>query len=514
MRAPLTAEGAVELRDIVKRFPGIVANDHVDLTVVPGEVHALLGENGAGKTTLMNILSGAYRPDGGGLTIGGRGLSFRSPKQAIEAGVGMVHQHFRLVQPLSVAEHVLLGAPSSFRLADKATERRVAELAEEYGIRVNPSAKIWQLSVGEQQRVEILKTLFREARVLILDEPTAVLTPQEAAHLFSIMRKIASEGRAVIFISHKLDEVMAVADRVTVLRAGRKVATLAVAESDKSELARLMVGREVMFRVDRSDRAAGNLRLEIADLSATGDLGLPALRGVSLEVRAGEILGIAGVAGNGQRELTETIAGLRPASSGTVAIGGRDLTAASPAERIAAGLGYVPEDRLGTGLVSTLGCVDNVMLKRTSEFARGAFIDKQAAETTTARLIDRFDVKTSSLHAPVSLMSGGNIQKLLLARELSAEPEVLVVAQPTAGLDVGATEAIRRLLLEQRDAGVAVLLVSEDLDELLSVCDRIAVMYEGRVMGVIEAEEAERDQLGLMMAGTVGEPARAPRGSP
>ncbi|MDQ3784230.1 MAG: ABC transporter ATP-binding protein [Actinomycetota bacterium] len=506
-RAPEPIEGAVELRGIVKRFPGIVANDDIDLTVARGEVHALLGENGAGKTTLMSILSGAYRPDAGSLWIRGQSMSFRSPKQAIEAGIGMVHQHFRLVQPLSVAENVLLGAPSSFRLADKATEGRVAELAGAYGIQVNPSAKVWQLSVGEQQRVEILKALFREASVLILDEPTAVLTPQEATHLFSIMRKIASEGRAVIFISHKLDEVMAVADRVTVLRAGRKVATLAVGDSDKSELARLMVGREVMFRVARSEHPAGAPRLNVTGLVATGDLGLPALRDVTLEVRAGEILGVAGVAGNGQRELTEVIAGLRTAGSGTVTIGGRDLSAATPAERIAAGLGYVPEDRLGTGLVPSLGCIDNVMLKRMDRFAKGVFINKQAAETATSELVDRFEVQTSSLQAPMSLMSGGNIQKLLLARELSAKPEVLVVAQPTAGLDVGATEAIRQLLLEQRDAGVAVLLVSEDLDELLSLCDRIAVMYEGKVMGVVDAGEADRERIGLMMAGTSGAPA-------
>ncbi|MBA2273792.1 MAG: ABC transporter ATP-binding protein [Actinobacteria bacterium] len=504
---PGPAEGAVELRGIVKRFPGIVANDNVDFSVARGEVHALLGENGAGKTTLMSILSGAYRPDAGTVSVGGRTMSFRSPKQAIEAGIGMVHQHFRLVQPLSVAENVLLGAPSTFRLAGNATEDRVAELAEAYGIRVNPSAKIWQLSVGEQQRVEILKALFREASVLILDEPTAVLTPQEATHLFSIMRRIASEDRAVIFISHKLDEVMAVADRVTVLRAGRGVATLTIGESDKANLARLMVGREVMFRVARSDHDAGAPRLTVKGLIATGDLGLPALRDVTLEVRAGEILGVAGVAGNGQRELTEVIAGLRPAISGTVAIGGRDLSASTPAERISAGLGYVPEDRLGTGLIPSLGCIDNVMLKRTDEFARGFFINKQAAEAATSELVDRFDVKTSSLHSPVSLMSGGNIQKLLLARELSAGPGALVVAQPTAGLDVGATEAIRRLLLEQRDAGVAVLLVSEDLDELLSLCDRIAVMYEGKVMGVVGAAGADREQIGLMMAGTASDPA-------
>ncbi len=503
-RAPRPTEGAVELRSIVKRFPGIVANDNVDLTVARGEVHALLGENGAGKTTLMSILSGAYRPDAGTVSVGGRAMSFRSPKQAIEAGIGMVHQHFRLVQPLSVAENVLLGAPSSFRLAGNATEQRVAELAEAYGIRVDPAAKIWQLSVGEQQRVEILKALFREASVLILDEPTAVLTPQEATHLFSIMRKIASEGRAVIFISHKLDEVMAVADRVTVLRAGRMIATLAVGDSDKANLARLMVGREVIGRVARGDHETGAPRLTVNGLIATGDRGLPALRDVTLEVCAGEILGVAGVAGNGQRELTEVIAGLRPATSGTVAIGGRDRSAATPAQRIGAGLGYVPEDRLGTGLISSLGCIDNVMLKRTDEFARGLFIDKQAAETATSELVDRFDVKTSSLHAPVSLMSGGNIQKLLLARELSAEPEALVVAQPTAGLDVGATEAIRRLLLAQRDAGVAVLLVSEDLDELLTVCDRIAVMYEGEIMGVADAADVNREQIGLMMAGTAG----------
>jgi ABC-type uncharacterized transport system ATPase subunit len=502
---------AVQLRGIVKRFPGVVANDHADLTLERGEVHSLLGENGAGKTTLMCVLAGIYRPDEGQVLLDGQQVSLRTPRHAIDAGIGMVHQHFRLVQPFTVAENVLLGTPGRFVLSPSEVERRVAQLSETYGMRVKPSARIWQLSVGEQQRVEILKALFREARVLILDEPTAVLTPQEAETLFATLRQMAAEGRTVVFISHKLDEVMAVSDRISVLRAGTRVATVTRDETTKQELARSMVGRDIVFQVERDQHGAarvGAVALEVTDLRAEDDLGLPALRGVTLALRQGEILGIAGVAGNGQRELTEVIAGTRVASSGTVELGGVDVTRRSVAARIAAGVAYVPEDRLGTALVGTMDCPSNVILKRVDGggFTTGPVLDRGKAERITRRLVETFDVKSSSLRAPVALMSGGNVQKLLLARELSSDPRVLIAAQPTAGLDVGATEAIHRILLDQRARGTGVLMVSEDLDELLSIADRVAVMYEGRIMGVVAANGAEREHIGLMMAGSdVGE---------
>ena len=494
----------VELRGIVKRFPGVVANDNADLTLERGEVHALLGENGAGKTTLMSVLSGIYRPDAGAILIDGREMSFKSPRNALEAGIGMVHQHFHLVQPFTVAENVLLGARGGFGLSGGAGEGRVAELAETYGMDVDPRARIWQLSAGEQQRVEILKALLRDARILILDEPTAVLTPQEAQGLFKTLRTMAAEARTVVFISHKLDEVMAVADRISVLKAGRRVASVATAQTDKPALARLMVGHEIAPRSQRTDGGAGDVCLSVRSVDAVGDRGVKALKAVDFEVRRGELLGIAGVSGNGQRELTEVIAGIRPAAAGRVELGGVDVTRKSPAERIQLGLAYVPEDRLGMGLVGSMDCVGNIMLKRVGddELTRGPFVDAGAADRLTTRLVDDFDVKTPSIHAPVRLMSGGNIQKLLLARELSSNPVLLVASQPTAGLDVAAAQAVQAILLEQRAKGVAILLVSEDLDELLTLADRILVMYEGRVMGIVEGKGAERERIGLMMAGT------------
>jgi simple sugar transport system ATP-binding protein len=494
----------VELRGIVKRFPGVVANDGADLALDRGEVHALLGENGAGKTTLMSVLSGIYRPDAGTVMIDGRPVTFRTPRNALEAGIGMVHQHFHLVQPFTVAENVLLGVEGRFRVARQSTDQRVAQLAETYGLKVDPSARIWQLSAGEQQRVEILKALFRDARILILDEPTAVLTPQEAERLFETLRRMAAEGRTVVFITHKLDEVMAVADRITVLRAGRRVATTPRDDTDKRTLASLMVGREVSARSERGDASAQDTCLSVHDLEAIGDRGLQVLHGVGFDVRRGEILGIAGVSGNGQRELTEVIAGIRQRSSGVVEMDGVDISDQSPAGRIALGLSYVPEDRLGMGLVGSMDCVSNIMLKRSGDDAltRGPFVDVGEAEKLTKSLVDSFDVQTPSIRAPVRLMSGGNIQKLLLARELSSQPKLLVASQPTAGLDVAAARAVHDLILEQRAKGVAILLVSEDLDELLSLADRILVLYEGRVMGIVTGEQADRAKLGLMMAGT------------
>jgi general nucleoside transport system ATP-binding protein len=498
----MTAGPVAELKGIVKAFPGVVANDGVDLSLRLGEVHALLGENGAGKTTLMSILTGIYRPDAGEVFIDGDEVHWRSPKQAIDAGIGMVHQHFRLVRPFTVAENVLLGHGGGFRLARSEVEAKVADLAEHYGLPVKPAARIWQLSVGEQQRVEILKALFREARILVLDEPTAVLTPQESEGLFETLRKMAAEGRTVVFISHKLDEVMSVADRVTVLRAGKRVVTVDRAATGKAELARWMMGREIAFRVEREPHPPGDVRLRIAGLRALGDLGLTVVNDVSIEVRAGEILGVAGVAGNGQRELAEAVAGVRSIEAGRIEIGGRDVTRASTAERIRAGLAYVPEDRLGVGLVGSMDATANAALKGFERFRRGPFFDRRAADEHTEALVQGFDIKMATIKAPVRLMSGGNVQKLLLARELSSRPQVLIASQPTAGLDVGATQSVREILMSQRDSGTGVLLVSEDLDELLALSDRVAVMYEGRIMGVLDAAQADRERVGLMMAGT------------
>jgi ABC-type uncharacterized transport system ATPase subunit len=498
----------VELDGIVKRFPGVVANDGADLELARGEVHALLGENGAGKTTLMSVLSGIYRPDAGIVKLDGREVSFRTPRHALEAGIGMVHQHFRLVQPFTVAENVLLGAAGGFRVARQSIEDRVTELAEAYGLKVDPTARIWQLSAGEQQRVEILKALLRDARILILDEPTAVLTPQEAERLFETLRRIAAEGRTVVFITHKLDEVMAVADRITVLRAGRRVATTARDDTDKQSLASLMVGHEVSARSDRGQTGATQKCLLVRGLNAIGDRGLQVLHDVAFDVNRGEIVGLAGVSGNGQRELTEVLAGLRPLASGTVEVDGVDISATAPRGRIELGLSYVPEDRLGMGLVGSMDCVGNIMLKRSGDDAltRGPFVDRGQAEKLTKKLVDAFEVKTPSIRAPVRLMSGGNIQKLLLARELSSEPKLLVASHPTAGLDVAAAQAVHELLLEERSRGAAILLVSEDLDELLSLADRILVLYEGKVMGTVAGDEADRSRLGLMMAGTSSDP--------
>ena len=493
---------AVELRGIVKRFPGVVANADIDLELRPGEVHALLGENGAGKSTLMSVLAGAYQPDAGSILIDGQAVTLRSPRDAIEAGIAMVHQHFRLVKTFTVAENVLLGARTSWRLSPDKLEAEVADLAQQAGLKASPSARIWQLSVGEQQRVEILKALYRKARVLILDEPTAVLTPQEAEALFVTLRAMAAEGKTVVFVSHKLSEVMSVSDRITVLRGGKHVATLETAATDPNRLAHLMVGRDIAFDTVRAPIEAGQEVLRVFDLHALSDLGLPAVRGASLTVHEGEILGLAGVAGNGQRELAEALAGTRPPTGGRIELCGADLTRASARSRIEAGLAYVPEDRLGTGLVGSMDATANIMLKSLPQYRRGPLLDHRSAARRARELVEQFGIKMSSLDAPVSLMSGGNLQKLLLARELSSSPRVVIAAHPSAGLDVGATEAVHELLREQRAKGVGILLISEDLDELLMMSDRIAVMYEGEIVGEVALEKADLERIGLLMGGS------------
>ena len=498
----------VEMQNVSKRFPGVVANDGVNLEIMAGEVHALLGENGAGKSTLMNILTGLYRPDEGAIYLRGIRTELNSPRDAIAAGIGMVHQHFKLVQPFTVAENVILGSRAQgWLLRGRKNEKQISELSERFGLQIDPRARVWQLSVGEQQRVEIVKMLYRGAEILILDEPTAVLTPQEVRELFITLRKMADSGRAVVVITHKLQEVMALADRITVLRGGRAAATLLKRETDERQLTRLMVDREIMLDTGKAPVRPGDKVLELKALSAMGDKGRRALKDISFSIRAGEILGIAGVAGNGQRELAEVITGLRGVISGQVIINGQDLTGKEPAEIIAAGVAYVPEDRLGVGLVPGLGALDNVILKdyRKPDLAGNLFINTRLARERAERLVKEFEVKTPGLETPVKLMSGGNLQRLLLAREISARPGLIVAVYPARGLDIGATEAVYRLLLAQRATGTAVLLISEDLEEIFNLADQVAVLYEGQLMGMMPTEKADIETIGEMMVGTARE---------
>jgi general nucleoside transport system ATP-binding protein len=497
---------AVRMTGIVKRFPGIVANDGVEFEARVGEVHALLGENGAGKSTLSNILTGLYRPDEGHIHLQGVETHFASPRAALDAGIGMVHQHFRLVSSFSVAENIVLGDDTtSFMVDAKSIEARVEELSGRYGLAVDPRAKVWQLSVGEQQRVEILKVLYRGAKVLILDEPTAVLTPQEADVLFSTLRAMVAEGRTVIFISHKLDEVMAVSDRVTVLRGGKTVGTVNTKDSSTRDLARLMVGREVVFhRVQRAVTAdASSVVLSLDSVSALDDRGNTALNDVSLTVGRGEIVGVAGVSGNGQRELAEVIAGMRASSAGAISVNGETVQTGRVRKSIGAGIAHVPEDRLHTGLAPSHSVQDNLVLKsyRSSPISKLTVLVQKMIRSNAEQLVEKYDVKTPSTETPVRLLSGGNVQKVLLAREFSTDPRVLVAASPTRGLDVGAIESVRTRLVEAADRGVGVLLISEDLEEILSLADRVLVMYEGRIVGNVPAQSANREMLGLLMGG-------------
>jgi ABC-type uncharacterized transport system ATPase subunit len=495
------------MRGITKGFPGVVANDGVDFEAAAGEVHALLGENGAGKSTLSNILTGLYRPDEGEIRVHGRRVEFHAPRDALDAGISMVHQHFRLVERFTVAENVALGdhrrEGRSFRLRSRTIERRVADLGGRYGLAVDPRARIWQLSVGEQQRVEILKALYLDARILILDEPTAVLTPQEAEVLFETLREMAADGRTIVFISHKLHEVKAVSDRVTVLRAGRNVATVDAAEATPRSLAELMVGRGLGEGLRAEPREPGEVMLALEDVWADGDRGGAAVKGVSLQVRAGEMVAVAGVAGNGQRELAETIAGIRPATKGTVRVAGRTPRRGDPRAAIACGVAYVPEDRLGTGLAPSVTIASNLALKsyREAPASTGPLLRLRRIRERAAELIQRYRISAPGPQAPVRLLSGGNLQKVVLAREFSGEPKVLVAASPTRGLDVGAIESVHSYLHEAAANGVGVLLLSEDLDEILTLADRIAVIYEGEIVGEAPRSEANVEEIGLLMAG-------------
>jgi simple sugar transport system ATP-binding protein len=498
------------MRGITKRFPGVIANDRVDFVAAAGEVHALLGENGAGKSTLSNILTGLYLPDEGEIRLRGEPVHFHSPSDALDAGICMVHQHFRLVPPFTVAENVVLGDHTHegrhFVLNRRAIERRVVELGKRYSLAVEPRAHIWQLSVGEQQRVEILKALYREARILILDEPTAVLTPQEADALFETLRAMAAEGRTVIFISHKLNEVKAVADRVTVLRGGQSIATVDAATATPRELAALMVGRQVELaaRVARAAPIGPNPELEVEELRVRGDRGgEDAVRGVSLRVRHGEIVGVAGVAGNGQRELAEAITGIRTPASGTVSVDGRRLRAGDPRSAIAAGVAHVPEDRLGTAVAPSRSISENAVLKsyRGKSISRGPVVLWRSVHLHAHDLIHRYSVTTPGPHLRARDLSGGNLQKLVLGREFAGNPRVLIAASPTRGLDVGAIETVHSYLRQAAGDGVAVLLISEDLDEILALSDRVVVMYEGQLTGEFDPTKATVEEIGLAMAG-------------
>ena len=493
---------ALAARGITKRFPGVVANNGVTFDVLPGEVHALLGENGAGKTTLCNVLTGLYRPDDGYLELDGGPVRFHSPRDAHEAGIFMVHQHFRLVQPLTVAENIILGwsRERGMWFSPSRVEREVARVAEKFQMPIDPRAKIWQLSVGEQQRVEILKALYRGARILILDEPTTVLTPQEVTQLFTTLRGMTADGTSVVFISHKLPEVRAVSDRVTVLRAGKSVGTRQTADTDVRSLAHMMVGRHIELTPrERTVRtSSGEIVLGIENVSASGNRGTRALTGVTLQVRAGEIVGVAGVAGNGQRELAEVVTGERPSSAGTVTIAGM-VQRGTPWEAIDAGLGYIPEERMGVGIAPGLTIADNLILK--SYRKSGPILHTRQAARDAMDMINQFGIAARGPKTIARELSGGNIQRLLLARELSGHPRVLMAASPTRGLDVAAIDTVRRLLAQSAGDGVGVLLISEDLDEILDLSDRIAVMYRGRVAGVVGRDDADVDRIGLMMAG-------------
>jgi len=509
----------VELRGITKRFPGVVACDGVDLSVDSGEVHALLGENGAGKSTLMNILFGLYRPDEGEILLDGQPLRARSPADAIAAGIGMVHQHFMLVPVFTVAENVMLGVEPTGRFGTierHEAHQRVADLSERYGLAVDPEATIEDLPVGVQQRVEILKALYRDARCLILDEPTAVLTPPEITELMGIVRQLAEGDRSVIFISHKLREVLAIADEISVLRNGKVVGHTTPDETDEQALASMMVGHDVKLVVDKAPATPGEPVLAVDNLVVGDDRGQRVVDGVSFEVRAGEIVALAGVQGNGQTELVEALTGMRPPRSGSVRFDGRDVTGWPPDDLFRAGLAHVPEDRQRDGLIGSFTVSSNLVLNQIEErpFSRRLRIDRGAVRKHAEELVEQFDVRTASVQSAASTLSGGNQQKVIIAREFFHADRLLVLSQPTRGLDVGSIQYIHRQVVAKRDEGVGVLLNSSELDEVLALADRVAVIYRGRIVGVLDREEASRERVGLLMAGAVEEAAEveAPAG--
>lgn len=505
------SETILEMRGIVKRFPGVVANDKVNFELRQGEIHTLLGENGAGKTTLMNVLYGLYEPDEGEILLKGKPVRFKSSRDAIAQGLGMVHQHFMLVQRFTVAENIILGqhSPRAPRIEDQAVvNARLKELSDRYCLAIRPEAEVWALSVGEQQRVEILKALYRGAEILILDEPTAVLTPQEAEQLLQILRVLTKEGKSVVFISHKLNEVLSVSDRITVLRDGKVVDTVHADKTGQTDLACKMVGREVLLQVLKTPAQPQEVVLKVEGLCAKDDRELQALYDVDFEVRQGEILGIAGVAGNGQTELEQVLAGLRRATRGRVTVCGQDVTHSSPRKVGCCGLAHIPSDRYRMGMLADFTIAENLVLQRIGQkpFTERGWLNWKAIRSHAEELVKAFDVRTPTTEMEAGKLSGGNAQKMVLARELARQPRVLIAAQPTRGLDVSAIEYVHRQLIVQRDAGVAVLLFSTELQEILALSDRIAVMYEGRIVGLVDIDQADVNEIGLMMAGGKGLP--------
>ena len=484
----------------------MVANDDIDLKVRRGAIHCLLGENGAGKTTLMRILYGLYQPDEGEILLAGKPIQISSPRVALTHHIGMVHQHFRLVPTLSVEENVVLGLDEGTGpfLNLRKTRKKIGKISEEYGLPIDPQAKVWQLTVGQQQRVEIIKALYRDAFILIMDEPTSVLTPQEVDQLFATLRTLVDDGLTIIFITHKLDEVMEISDQVTVLRQGKVVATLPTLQTDKPSLAKSMVGREVVFRLEKSVVKRGERLLQVDSVHALNDRGLPALRGVSLDLYGGEILGVAGVSGNGQTELAEILTGLRRATKGRVILSGKAITNRSAREITDLGIAHVPAERIRMGIVPALSIRENLILKsyRHPPFSRFCFLNRKESDANARRAMEDYQIAAPSDETATKLLSGGNIQRVVLARELSGDPRLIIAAHPTYGLDVGATEQVRQVLLKQRERGAAVLLISEDLEEIMTISDRILVLFKGEVMGIIDADGADVEQIGLMMAGT------------
>lgn len=496
----------LELRGITKRFPGVLANDHIDLTLNEGEILALLGENGAGKTTLMNILYGLYAPDEGEILVRGERVEIHDPRDAIDQGIGMVHQHFMLVPVFTVTENVMLGVETlkaGIVLDREKAAARVRQISDQFGLRVDPDALVENLSVGLQQRVEIIKVLYRHADILILDEPTAVLTPQEVEELFKVIDSLIAEGKSLIFISHKLNEVLSIADRIMVLRNGRMVGSTTPGEATEHSLASMMVGREVILEIEKEAVESGEVVLDVQDLQVLDDRHLQTVNGVSFQIRAGEVLGIAGVQGNGQTELVEALTGLRSIQSGTVALLGQDSTGVSPRKFREMGTAHVPEDRQRDGLVLSFSVADNLTLNTYYEppFSRGINLQPETIKKAAAERVDQFDVRTPGIEVPVANLSGGNQQKVIIAREFSRPIRLLIASQPTRGLDVGSIEYIHGQILHKRSQGCAVLLVSPELDEIMTLSDRIAVIYEGSIIAVLPVAEATREKLGLLMAG-------------
>ena len=501
----------LELKGITKRFPGVVANDSVDFNLQQGEVHALLGENGAGKSTLMNVLYGLYRPDEGEILMRGEPVALHSPNDAIELGIGMVHQHFMLIPVMTVAENIVLASEpttAGVLLDQRAAEREAGELAQSFGFALDPGARVQDITVGQQQRVEIVKALYRKADILILDEPTAVLTPQEADELFRILATLKREGMSIIFISHKLNEVLEIADRITVLRRGKAVETLPAAGATEASLAKLMVGREVLLRVEKQPATPGEALLQVQDLHVRDERGIERVRGISLDVRAGEIVGIAGVDGNGQSELIDAITGLLKIDRGKVLVEGRDVTGENARAHFELGVGHIPQDRQHRGLVLDFSVAENIGLHdfRTAPNARFGWLYPARLVERAKRLIAEFDVRGGDPQTPAGSLSGGNQQKVILAREIDRDPRVLVAAQPTRGLDVGAIEFLHARLIEERDQGRAILLISLELDEIISLSDRILVLYEGRIVGEYGPDVSDQE-LGIAMLGGTAEKA-------